>query len=163
MTQIPVRHGEEGFSLIELAVAFSLTAILAAATLPAMSRYLRTHQLTGAVNGMAAELRFCRARAASEGNNVVFSWNTESGTYTILDDDNDNGATDEGEAVVGPKQLPTGVTLANGPNTPFVGTSIIFQPDGSANQGGQFTLTGCNELSYEIQLVRVSGLVKVLS
>jgi prepilin-type N-terminal cleavage/methylation domain-containing protein len=163
VTPTPIRHGEAGFSLIELAVAASLTAILAAATLPAMSRYLRTHQLTGAVNAMAAELRFCRARAASEGNNVVFSWNADAGTYTVLDDDNNNGATDTGEAVLGPKDLPAGVTLTNGPSNAFVGTAIVFQPDGSANQGGQFTLTGYNELAWQIQLIRVSGLVKVLS
>lgn len=162
MRTVIIRRGEEGFSLIELAVAIVLTTIMMLASLPALTRYLQTHQMVGAVNNMAADLRLCRSRAAAEGNDIVFTWSVANKTYTVLDDDNGNGSADVGEAVIGPRDLPDSVTLTNGPDTPFVGTSVTFQSDGSASQSGQFTIADTHGFSQEIQVVRVSGLVKVI-
>jgi len=149
-----------GFSTIELMVALILTTIMLASSVPALFSYMKTHQLLGSVENFASDMRLCRQRATTQGNNVVFSWDAGAGTYSILDDTNNNGSADAGESTIGPKQLPDGMTLANGAS-PFVGTSVTFLPSGSTTEGGQLTITNEAGLSRTITLIRATSLVKI--
>ncbi len=162
MTVQPCRRRESGFSTIELLVALILTSIMLASSIPALSRYLKTHELLGTVENFAADLRLCRQRATTQGNNIVFSWNTGTNSYTILDDRNNNGTADLGEPTIGPKTLPDGMTLTNGTVNPFTGSSVTFLPSGSTSQGGQVKIANAAGLSRNIILLRPTSLVKIL-
>ncbi|HEX7877884.1 MAG TPA: GspH/FimT family pseudopilin [Candidatus Eisenbacteria bacterium] len=156
------RSGERGFSLVELMVSIALMSIMFLVGLPAMNRYLKTNRLLAASANLAGELRLARQRAVSEENNVVFSWNLTDDKYRWLDDDDNDGSADTGEYVSEWRQLPDGIDLDAGA-TPLAGTSVTFLSSGSASQGGQLTVTNEEGLERTIQLVQVSGLVKVLS
>jgi prepilin-type N-terminal cleavage/methylation domain-containing protein len=153
---------QAGFSLIELMVTLILTTIMLGAAIPALSRYLRTHELLGYVENFSADLRLCRQRAATQGNNFVFTWNALTEEYTILDDTNNNGTADVGEPTIGPKAMPEGLTLTNGPSDPFVSTTLTFTPNGAASEGGQVTISDANGLSRTVRVLRATGLIKVL-
>jgi Tfp pilus assembly protein FimT len=152
---------EKGFSVIELMVALILTTIMLASSIPALSRYLRDHQLLGWVENFAADMRLCRQRATTEGNNVVFSWSMGSNTYWILDDTNNNGSADAGESTIGPKQLPDGVTFQASGSNPFAGTSVTFLPNGSASQGGQIALRNEAGVIRDVVLLRPTSVVSI--
>jgi prepilin-type N-terminal cleavage/methylation domain-containing protein len=151
-----------GYSLVELMVALVLTGIMLASAVPALSRYLRTHELLGYVENFSADLRLCRQRAATQGNNFVFTWDAGAETYTILDDTNSNGVADAGEPTIGPKDMPVGLTLTNGPDNAFVSTTLTFTPNGAASENGQVTIADANGLSRVVRVLRSTGLVKVL-
>ncbi len=152
--------GSPGFSLIELLVGIVITGVMMAASIPALSRYLHDHELEGWAENLASDLRLCRQRAVAQGNNIVLSWDIANRSYTILDDLNNNGTADSGEGTIGPRQLPSSLTVANGPDNPFSGTSVSFLPSGAASQGGQLTLTNDAGMHRVIQLLRPTGLVK---
>jgi len=156
------RPDERGFSLIELMVSIALMSIMFLIGLPAMSRYMKTNRLLGASANLAGELRLARQRAVSEENNVVFSWDLTDDKYQWLDDDDNDGTADTGEYVSEWRQLPAGIDLDGGA-TPLAGTSVTFLSGGSASQGGQLKVSNEIGLERTIQLVQVSGLVKVLS
>jgi type IV fimbrial biogenesis protein FimT len=151
-----------GFSLVELMVTLVLTTIMLGAAIPALSRYLRTHELLGYVENFSADLRLCRQRAATQGNNFVFTWNAGAKTYTILDDTNNNGSADAGEPTIGPKEMPDGLTLTNGPSNAFISTTLTFTASGAASENGQVTIADANGLSRVVRVIRATGLVKVL-
>jgi prepilin-type N-terminal cleavage/methylation domain-containing protein len=156
-------HGSQaGYSLIELMVGLIITSLMLGASIPAMSRYLRDHQLLGYVENIAADLRLCRQRATTQGNNFVFSYDPDDKTYTILDDQNNNGSADSGEGTIGPKEMPDGITLENDSGNPFTSMTITFLPSGAADQGGQVNISDDNGLSRSVMLIRVSGMVKII-
>jgi prepilin-type N-terminal cleavage/methylation domain-containing protein len=152
---------QDGFSVIELMVALIISTIMLASSIPALSRYLRDHNLLGTVENFAADMRLCRQRATTQGNNVVFSWDTSSKTYTIVDDENNNGSADAGEFTIGPKQIHDDITLTNGPGDPFVGSSVTFLPNGSASEDGELTFESEAGVSRSIILLRPTSLVKI--
>jgi prepilin-type N-terminal cleavage/methylation domain-containing protein len=154
-------RNEAGFSLIEMMVSLILMTILFGVAVPAMSRYMRTHEVLGAANNLAADLRLCRQRAVAESNNWIFSWDLGAGTYRMHDDDDNNGAEDAGERIE-EKTLDSDVTLDNGA-TAFVDGAVTFLPSGAASQNGQLKVSGADGLERTIQLIRPTGLVKVLS
>ena len=154
--------GDRGFSLVELMVSIVLMSIMFAVGVPALARYMKTNKLIGSTANLAGELRLARQRAVSEENNVVFSWNLTDDKYQWFDDDDNDGTADTGEYVSEWRQLPDDVDLEFGA-TPMAGTSVTFASGGGASQGGQLMLTNPAGLTRTIQLVQVSGLVKVLS
>ena len=159
---VRVLKQEAGYSLVELMVGLIITTLMLGASIPAMSRYLRDHQLLGFVENFAADLRLCRQRATTQSNNFVFTWDTVNERYTILDDSNNNGIADAGESTIGPTEMPDGLTLVNGPSTPFTTPVITFLPSGAASQGGQCRISGSNGLMRSVQVIRASGMVKIL-
>jgi prepilin-type N-terminal cleavage/methylation domain-containing protein len=154
--------GERGFSLVELMVSIALMSIMFAVGVPALARYMKTNKLLGSTANLAGELRLARQRAVSEENNVVFNWNLTDDKYQWFDDDDNDGTADSGEYASEWRLLPDEVDLEAG-DTPLAGTSVTFSSSGGASQGGQLKLTNEAGLTRTIQLVQVSGLVKVLS
>lgn len=160
MNRSPSKRDEAGYSLIELMVGLVIMTIMLGTTIPAMSRYLRDHELLGFVENYAADLRLCRQRATAEGNNFLFLMG--AGGYTLVDDINNNGTQDSGEASIGPRAIPDGVTVTNDSVNPFLSTTIVFLPSGAANQGGQVRIADAHGLSRSVMLIRATGMVKVL-
>jgi type II secretion system protein H len=152
---------QRGFSLIEMMVSLILMTILFGVAVPAMSRYMRTHEVLGAANNLAADMRLTRQRAVAEANNWIFSWDLGAGTYRMHDDDNNNGTEDSGERIE-EKTLDGDVKLDDGAS-PFADPEVTFLPNGAASENGQLKVSGADGLERTIELIRPTGLVKVLS
>lgn len=152
---------QEGFSLVEMMVSLVLMTILFGVAVPAMSRYMRTHEVLGAANNLAADMRLTRQRAVAEGNNWIFSWDLGAGTYRMHDDDDNNGTEDAGERIE-EKTIDSDVTLDDGAS-PFTDPEVTFLPNGAASENGQLKVSGADGLERTIELIRPTGLVKVLS
>lgn len=157
----PRIRSERGFSLIEMMVSLVLMTILFGVAVPAMSRYMRTHEVLGAANNLAADMRLCRQRAVAEANNWIFSWDLDAGTYRMHDDDDNDGTEDSGE-VVQEKTIDSDVTLDDGAS-PFTDPEVTFLPSGAASENGQLKVSGADGLERTIQLLQPTGIVKVLS
>lgn len=130
-----------GYSLTEMMAAIALIGILAVASVPNVSAYLRSASSENAADQLIGDLRLARSRAILEGNDylVVF---TSASAYTIIDDDGGgngvptavdytaanrhNGQADAGELVLGPFSLPRDVRFAtvDGIVNPFTSQSL---------------------------------------
>ena len=151
-----------GFTLIELSVALTVLGMLALASIPAVSRYIQDYRLDGASSNLIGDLRLCRHRAVAEANNYVLILNPSTETYSILDDDNNNGQEDDGENLIGPVGLPCGMDLRNGPWMPFPDDKITLRPDGTADATGIITIRNSRGRERLLYMVSSTGFAKKL-
>lgn len=156
------RNAYGGFTLIELGVALSIFGVLAMVSVPAITRYIQDYKLDGASSNLIGELRLCRHRAVAEANNYIMILDTAAETYTIVDDDNNNGEADTGEQVVGPMDLPGGMDLRNGPWIPFPDDKITLRPNGTADATGILTIRNDHGRERLLYMVSSTGFAKKL-
>ena len=116
-----------GYSLAELMATITVIGILAVASVPNVSAYLRSTYAEGAADQLSGDLRLARSRAILEGNDYLVQF-TSTSTYTLVDDDGGgngipgsagytaanrhNGQADDEETVLGPFRLPRDVRFA---------------------------------------------------
>ncbi|HSB62134.1 MAG TPA: prepilin-type N-terminal cleavage/methylation domain-containing protein [Vicinamibacteria bacterium] len=62
----PSSHPASGFTLIELLITVAIIALLAAVSLPAISRFIRNYEIQGAAQQIASELGTARLKAISK-------------------------------------------------------------------------------------------------
>jgi prepilin-type N-terminal cleavage/methylation domain-containing protein len=156
------RNAYGGFTLIELGVALSIFGVLAMVSVPAITSYIQDYKLDGASSNLIGELRLCRHRAVAEANNYIMILDTTAETYTIVDDDNNNGEADSGEQVVGPMDLPGGMDLRNGPWIPFPDDKITLRPNGTADATGILTIRNDRGRERLLYMVSSTGFAKKL-
>ncbi len=129
-----------------LGVVLGLSGIWLASQLP-------HYRLNGAVRQMRADLLAARAQAVRQGNRVrvLFS---DSRHYDILDDDNNNGRADPGEALEHRSILEDfpGVTIQSNSNP-------IFRPRGTASSLATVKVT--NTAGEKKITVSITGRVKI--
>ena len=120
-----------GYSLTELMTAISIIGILAVASVPNVSAYLRSSSSQGAADQLSGDFRLARSRAILEGNDYLVQF-TSATTYTIVDDDGG------GNGIPGN----AGYTAANRANgqaddgEPFWGLSVCRVTSGSRPWAG---------------------------
>ena len=150
-----------GITAVELMAGLVVFGILIAASLPAFRKYMSSQLVEGTVNRFAVNLRLARQKAATEGNNYVFSFDPVANSYQILDDDNNNGTGDAGELVHGPFTIPAELTVTNGPAVPFPGDTLVFHPNGTASNTGEVTISNAQGFSRLLSVVRSTGAVAI--
>jgi prepilin-type N-terminal cleavage/methylation domain-containing protein len=132
---------QRGYTLVEMIVGVGIIGVLAAASVPNITSYLRSQASATGSEELGANLRLARSRAVMEGNDYVVQF-LDTKRYVILDDDGGgngipgsagfvaghrgNGVADGGEKTYGPFQLPGDMAFATAStaNNPFTGTAI---------------------------------------
>ncbi len=129
-----------------LAVVLGLSGIWLSSQLP-------QYRLNGAVRQIRADLLSARAQAVKQGNEVRVFF-TDSQHYDILDDDNNDGNADPGEAVESRsiREEFAGVVIESNRNP-------IFNPRGTASSFG--TITVSNASGEKAITISITGRVKV--
>lgn len=88
-----------GFTVIELVVSMSLMVVLLAISLPMLFDLMPEHEIDRAATRIKAELKSARMRAMSSGVPARINFNTDSQTYTIWSDLDEDGSTNSSEIV----------------------------------------------------------------
>jgi len=87
------RHvGEEGKSLIEIAIVVMIMAVVTAIALPAVANSIRSYNLRSAADHLAERMTAVRALAMTKNRTLRFAFNNQSGRYGF--DFNNDGAPD---------------------------------------------------------------------
>jgi len=120
-----IRARQRGTTVAELLAGTAILATLLGTTVVTSSEVRPLYVLRGAVREVAADLQKARMSAATENNRYKVQL-TGAHTYSIHDDDNNNGVVDVGEKVqtVDAQLDWSGVTLS-------APGSITFLPDGT--------------------------------
>ncbi len=121
-------HGSSGYTLTELVLVLGILAVAVGLSGIWLASQLPHYRLNGAVRQVRADLLSARAQAVKQGNRVRVIFN-DAQHYDILDDDNNNGSPDPGEAVESRSLLEDfeGVTIQSTSNR-----NPIFHPRGTA-------------------------------
>jgi type II secretion system protein H len=92
------RFNKTGFSLIELMIVIAIMAIISAIAAPNFMHYMAERRLSGAARMVMSDLMAARQKAVTQNNEFKVFFDASNHEYTILDDNNGNGAADTGEA-----------------------------------------------------------------
>jgi type IV fimbrial biogenesis protein FimT len=144
-----------GFSLIELLIVLAIMGIVSAITAPNFMNYMAERRLNGAARMVMSDLMAARQKAVSQNNEFKVFFDASNHQYTILDDDDNDGAADGGEATdVRDIQVDYyDVTFSASANP-------IFYPRGTA-WGTKVTLTSSRTGVSKYVKVASTGRVKI--
>ena len=142
-----------GYTLTELMIVLGILAVVLGLSGMWLSSQLPHYRLNGAVRQIRADLLAARAQAVKQGNEVRVLF-TDSQHYDILNDVNNNGRADPGEAVETRSILEefAGVTIESNNNP-------IFYPRGTASSLA--TVRVSNVSGEKAITIGITGRVKV--
>jgi len=160
--------GNSGFSLIELSVAITITALLLTIGLPSFKRYTDDTRLTSATNDLLAAIFATRSEAIMRGTRVTLCTSrdgiscAETGGYDqgwiVFSDPNHNAYVDEGEHLIRHSAGSSTITI-RGNST--VANYISYTASGrSALTSGAFqagTITLCAPPSGRLVVISNGG------
>jgi type IV fimbrial biogenesis protein FimT len=143
-----------GFTMTELMVSVGIFTILVAIAAPNMVANIPAMRLNGAARQVLGDLMWARAKAVNENNQFVVTFPNNT-SYTLLDDDNNNGSANGGEwtKTQNIQTNFTDVTLAKSGGDP------TFSPRGTA--AGATTITLTNSSGTRTVTVSITGNVKI--
>jgi prepilin-type N-terminal cleavage/methylation domain-containing protein len=106
---VSAKAGERGFSLIELIAVMGIIMVMAAVSLPAISRYIRNYKIRAATQEVAGELQSARSKAIMRNVNAGVTFViVDSDSYRFIYEDPPAGA--PANERFGPlRELPTGI------------------------------------------------------
>lgn len=109
-----IRAGEEGKSLVEIAVVVMIIAVVTAIALPSVANSIRAYNLRSAADHLAERITAVRALAMSKNRTLNFAFNPDSGRYGFdFDGDGAPETSDPDDPEMGTYYwgtLPAGVT-----------------------------------------------------
>ena len=146
---------DSGFTLIEMMMVIAIIAIMSAVAIPAFMSMLPGMRLNGAARQVMTDLMAARMDAVKQNNRFrVFFNSPGTNQYQILDDDDNDGTADTGEAIT------TKNIQDNYSDVTFSSTNNpIFTPRGTATSLPTITLQ--NPSGTKSVSVSIAGRVKI--
>lgn len=146
---------ESGFTLIEMMIVIAVLAIMATIAIPSFMSLMPGMRLNGAARQIMGDLMAARMNAVKQNNEVrVFFNSPGANQYQILDDDDNDGTADTGEAIT------TKNIQDNYEDVTFTSTNNpIFHPKGTATSLATITLQ--NSSGTKKVTVSIAGRVKI--
>ncbi len=135
-------RNQDGFGLLELLLALAIMAILVAAALPNLQRYLAQRDLQQTARLLSTDLRLAQQYAVTQNEPYGLQYTSASAQYTLL-------RVSDG-TVVKQVDLPATVVITS----TFAGNRAEFAATGAPVQvqGGMFCLTdGTGVLKVDVQ------------
>ena len=152
---------QSGFTLLELMIVIAIMGIMAAMAVPSYQTYMAQRRLNGAARQVMSDLMAARMKAIAQNNEFkVFFPGSHLGAltgnhqYQILDDDDNDGISDTGEALQ-IKDIQTDysdVTMTSNNNP-------AFSPKGTATNLATVTLS--NSRGSKNVSIAITGRVKI--
>ncbi len=106
-----MRTGSDGFTLIEIIIVVAILGVMIAMGVPAYSSISQSHQVKGAAENIASQVKLMRSKAMATGRPMVMHFAQDSATagdYHV----HDQGALESWE-------LPRGIQFASGSSPGF--------------------------------------------
>jgi Tfp pilus assembly protein FimT len=145
------RNAEEGFSLLEILVGFSVAAAVAATSMPSVADMMEAYQLRAATRRVYAELQSLRAQAVTSNLRQRLTTTPNGGSLRFEHLDPQTGQWVDSGVVAHELETVT-ATMSN---------DIIFAPNGTAASPGQVALADRHGRHRNVA-VSVAGVVRVL-
>ena len=146
-----IRRNNKGFTLVELMITISIIGLIAVLSVPNYQRFMHGWRLNGETQQLASALRTARSSAVMKNIDVVFSFDTDEGTYSWFEDMNRNGNLDNGEYESAEYDL--GETIEIAAHT-LSSTILTFGSKGSTRESGSITL---RNVLNNVRQVRIFG------
>lgn len=139
-----------GFTLVELLLALSMVAILAAVALPSFRGFSTPFQVQSAGREVYAALQETRQQAVMRGRRTRFQLTTPT-SYTLQWDDAGTWTT-----IRGPIGLEAGVQASSS------GGTLTFQPRGTVSPLSTITISSISDPQHRMVItVPITGLVRI--
>ena len=143
---------------MEMMIIIAIIGIAAAIAIPSFMSLLPGMRLNGAARMIMGDLMAARMSAVKDNNNYKVYFNSPSANqYQILDDNDNDGAIDTGEAIT-IKNIQTqyhDVTIASASSDP------VFTPRGTIQGFTNTTIRIENSSGSKILTIAVTGRVKI--
>ncbi len=127
------RHGQAGFTMLELMIAIGIIAILTAIAVPNIINWLPNYRLKAAARDLVSNFQKAKMEAVKTNTDVVITFTTgayapsgQVGSYRIFVDDDSDGIFDAGDRVLAQVTMPKNASLYDANNTTFTGDTTGF-------------------------------------
>ena len=147
-----MRRASSGFSLIEMAVALAVVGVVAAFSIPTLTRMNQSQRMTSAVEGVAGQLRLAREIAIGTGKPQTMHYTQGFVVNGKVTDYHIHNA-----AVGATWKLPRGISYYWGAGTM---SSYTFSTDGRSNVSGTVILQDTGGKRDTVSVL-TSGLVLI--
>ena len=169
-----------GFTVVEIMMVMTITAILLVIAIPNLLKWKEEHEINGQAQKAYFDMKLAQATAIQSNNNVLVTFDSVENFYKIHDDTNNNGKEDSKESVK-TVNLENNITFGynlglhdvdgNIVTSPIFfegGNQVIFNSRGQNDSGGSIFLIHKNRVGYtndrmrSILLSRITGSVELL-
>lgn len=152
---------------MEIVVVIGIIAILMAVAIPNYIAWLPKYRVGTAIRQLYTEMQSAKQKAITDNNDYMVTFDTVNNLYSILDDDNNNGAADVGELVktiVVNQEAPGIIFSTDAGDLTFTGAppTVTLRPTGLANKNGTATVRPSNNATLKKKItVLMTGRIKI--
>ncbi len=140
-----------GFTLVELMITISVFGLIAILSVPNYNRFMMGWRLNGETQQLASSLRAARSTAVMKNIDVVFSFDTDTNSYSWFEDSNRDGNLDNGEYESAVYDLGEMVEISA---YTLSSTTLTFGSKGNTRESGSITLR--NSIN-NVKSIRIFG------